>query len=147
MWRYFELLSLRTGPEVDRLREEAAGGRNPRDIKFLLAEELVARFHDEATARQARERFVARFQQGALPEDMPEVTVQAQGDSIPLPAMLRLAGLVESTSDGQRMVRQGAVRIDGERADDPGTRVEAGAYTVQVGKRRVARVTVVKENA
>ncbi|MDN3517020.1 tyrosine--tRNA ligase [Aquisalimonas lutea] len=147
MWRYFELLSLRPGAEVDRLREEAAGGRNPRDIKFLLAEELVTRFHDEAAARQARERFVARFQHGALPEDMPEVTVQAQGDSVPLPAMLRLAGLVDSTSDGQRMVRQGAVRIDGERADDPGTRVGTGVYTVQVGKRRFARVIVVKENA
>ena len=148
MWRYFELLSLRSGAEVDGLRQEAEQGRNPRDIKFLLAEELVARFHDDAAAQQARETFIARFQQGAMPDEIPEVTVTAQGDDVPLPTLLRLAGLVGSSSDGQRMVRQGAVRIDGERAADPASRVAAGAvHTVQVGKRRFARVTVVKENA
>ena len=148
MWRYFELLSLKTGPEVDQLRQEAADGRNPRDIKFLLAEELVTRFHDSDAAMRARENFVARFQHGAMPEDIPETTVEAQGGDVPLPTLLRLAGLVASSSDGQRMVRQGAVRIDGERVEDPGARLAAGGeYTIQVGKRRFARVTVVQENA
>lgn len=148
MWRYFELLSLKTGPQVDRLRQEAADGRNPRDIKFLLAEELVTRFHDTDAASRARENFVARFQQGVMPEDIPEATVEAQGGDVPLPTLLRLAGLVGSSSDGQRMVRQGAVRIDGERVEDPGARLAAGGqYTIQVGKRRFARVTVVQENA
>ncbi|MFO7857424.1 MAG: tyrosine--tRNA ligase [Ectothiorhodospiraceae bacterium] len=147
MWRYFELLSLRPGREIDDLRQQAADGRNPRDIKFLLAEELVTRFHDAEAARRAREQFIAQFSQGSLPEDMPEATVTAEGATVPLATMLRLAGLVASSSDGQRMVRQGAVRLDGERVAEPGAAIAAGCYTVQVGKRRYARVTVVSQNA
>lgn len=147
MWRYFELLSLRPGREIDDLRQQAADGRNPRDIKFLLSEELVTRFHDAEAARHAREQFIAQFSQGALPEDMPEATVTAEGATVPLATMLRLAGLVASSSDGQRMVRQGAVRLDGERVAEPGTAIAPGSYTVQVGKRRYARVTVVQHNA
>ncbi|WP_290647847.1 tyrosine--tRNA ligase [Aquisalimonas sp.] len=147
MWRYFDLLSLRPVAERDQLRKEAAEGRNPRDIKFLLAEELVERFHDRAAGVRARENFLARFQRGATPEDMPEETVAARGGTVPIATLLRLCGLVASSSDGQRMVRQGAVRIDGERVEDPSRTVAAGGvYVLQVGKRRFARVTVTGES-
>ncbi|SEO96157.1 tyrosine--tRNA ligase [Aquisalimonas asiatica] len=148
MWRYFELLSLRPGAEVDALRAEAAAGRNPRDIKVLLAEELVERFHDRDAAVRARQTFEDRFRRGALPEDMPDVDVPARGGSVPIATLLRLAGLVGSSSDGQRMVKQGAVRIDGERVEDAGLTIAAGSvHVVQVGKRRFARVTIVEEKA
>lgn len=141
MWRYFELLSFRPQAEIARLREEVAAGANPRDIKFLLGEEIVTRFHSAAEARQAREQFIARFQKGALPEDMPERTVAAPGGTLPLASALKEAGLTASTSESRRMIRQGGVRIGGERVENPEQVLSAGStYVIQVGKRRFARV-------
>jgi tyrosyl-tRNA synthetase len=143
MWRYFELLSFRPLNEVDRLRQQMAEGRNPRDIKFELGEELVARFHSTAAAVQARENFIARFQKGVMPEDMPEVELQADSEGLPLANVLKQAGLTSSTSESLRMLKQGAVRIDGERVDDRQLRLTAGTECVcQVGKRRFARVAI-----
>ena len=143
MWRYFELLSFRPGHEVDGFRQQVAAGANPRDIKFLLGEEIVARFHDAAAATGAREAFIARFQKGALPEDIPEQQVPAPGGTLALANLLKEAGLTGSTSEALRMVRQGAVRIDGERVEDAGLVLATGAsHVIQVGKRRFARVTL-----
>jgi len=144
MWRYYELLSWRPLVEVAALRAVATSGqRNPRDIKFELAEELVARFHGAAAGAGARESFVARFQRNELPDELPEVTVQGGADGLPLPNLLKEAGLVASTSEARNMLRQGAVRLDGERVEDAELRFAAGAeHVVQVGKRRFARVVV-----
>ncbi|MEX0731084.1 MAG: tyrosine--tRNA ligase [Aquisalimonadaceae bacterium] len=143
MWRYFELLSFRPMGELNELRAKVEQGANPRDVKFLLAEEIIARFHDQAAATAARESFIARFQQGAMPDEIPEREVQAEGGSVPLATLLRLAGLVDSSSEGNRMISQGAVRIDGERVEDRGLVLPVGAcHVVQVGKRRFARVRV-----
>jgi tyrosyl-tRNA synthetase len=145
MWRYFELLSFRSLSEVGRLRQEMADGRNPRDIKFELGEELVARFHSSAAAVQARENFIARFQRGAMPDDIPEVELAADAGGLPLANVLKQAGLTSSTSESLRMLKQGAVRIDGERVQDRQLKLAAGTSCVcQVGKRRFARVVVSK---
>lgn len=144
MWRYFELLSFRPMSEIEGFRQEIEAGKNPRDIKFLLAEELIARFHDEAAATRARENFIARFQKGAMPEDMPELTISADEQTIPIANLLQRAKLVQSTSEALRMIQQGAVRIDGERVEDKKLGIEVGTCQVyQVGKRRFARVSVV----
>ncbi len=144
MWRWFELLSFRPMSEIEALKAEVEAGRNPRDVKFELARELVARFHDEQAAERAQQAFIDRFQKGAVPDDMPELTLEADGDGLPIAQLLRQAGLVSSNSEGMRMVQQGAVRIDGERITDKGFRVPSGGpHVVQVGKRRFARVTVV----
>ncbi len=143
MWRYFELLSFRPATEIEALSERVRGGENPRDIKFLLAEEIVARFHDEASAVRAREEFIARFQRGALPADIEEVNVAAPSEGLGVAHVLKAAGLVASTSEALRMISQGAVRIDGERIEDRKLTISAGFEGVfQVGKRRVARVSV-----
>jgi tyrosyl-tRNA synthetase len=143
MWRYFELLSFRPAGEVAGFRQQVAEGANPRDIKFRLGEEIVARFHDAAAATRARETFIARFQKGALPEDMPELQVRAPDGTLALANLLKEAGLTGSTSEALRLVRQGAVRIDGERVVDAGLILAAGAsHVVQVGKRRFARITL-----
>ncbi|WP_373053874.1 tyrosine--tRNA ligase [Thioalkalivibrio sp.] len=144
MWRYYELLSWRPLADIAGLRALAESGkRNPRDIKFELAEELVSRFHGAGAGDRARENFVARFQRHQLPDDLPEVTVRASADGLPLPNLLKEAGLVGSTSEARSMLRQGAVRLDGERVEDVELRIAAGSrHVVQVGKRRVARVVV-----
>ncbi|AHE97342.1 tyrosine--tRNA ligase [Thioalkalivibrio paradoxus] len=144
MWRYYELLSWRPLPEIAALRAVAeSGARNPRDIKFELGEELVDRFHGQGAGELARRNFVARFQQHQLPEDLPEVVLTAKEGGIPLPNLLKDAALVASTSEARSLLRQGAVRIDGERVDDPARALPAGAeHVVQVGKRRVARIRV-----
>ena len=143
MWRYFELLSFRPMAEIEAFRREVEGGKNPRDIKFLLGEELVDRFHGAGEGGKARENFIARFQKGALPDDIPEVSITAPDGSIAIANLLKEAGLVGSTSDGMRMIKQGAVKFDGERVADPRLTVESGTGGVyQVGKRKFARVTV-----
>ncbi|MFO8152894.1 tyrosine--tRNA ligase [Thioalkalivibrio sp.] len=144
MWRYYELLSWRPLADIAGLRALAESGkRNPRDIKFELAEELVSRFHGAGAGDRARQNFVARFQRHQLPDDLPEVTVRASADGLPLPNLLKEAGLVGSTSEARSMLRQGAVRLDGERVEDVELRIAAGSrHVVQVGKRRVARVVV-----
>ncbi len=144
MWRYFELLSFRRLDELDGLRERVEGGGNPRDVKFELCEELVGRFHGAEAAGLAREAFIARFQQGAMPDDIPEVKITAVDGGLGLAQALKGAALTSSTSEALRMIGQGAVRIDGEKVTDKGLQIEAGSSAVfQVGKRRFARITVV----
>lgn len=141
MWRWFELLSLREPAEIHGFRDEVAAGANPRDIKFRLAEELVARFHDADAARQAQEAFVARFRQGAVPDQVEEAVVACDEAGLPLPQVLKQAGLTPSTSEALRMLKQGAVRIDGDRVEDRDRVLVPGAeHLLQVGKRRFRRV-------
>jgi tyrosyl-tRNA synthetase len=144
MWRYLELLSFRPLSEIQAWRQEVEAGLNPRDVKVRLAEELVARFHNTAAANKANENFVARFRKGALPDDMPEVELPEPEGGLPIANLLKEAGLVSSTSDALRMLKQGAVKIDGEKVSDRSLVVEAGGpHVYQVGKRRFARVKVV----
>lgn len=143
MWRYLELLSFRSISEITSWRTEVDEGRNPRDLKVLLAQEIVARFHTQKAATDALAEFETRFRQGVLPDDMPEVTVTATGGIIAVPQLLKQAGLVDSTSDAMRMIAQGAVKLDGERVSDKAATVKATCVVVaQVGKRKFARVTV-----
>jgi tyrosyl-tRNA synthetase len=143
MWRYFELLSFRPMSEIDEFRDRIQAGANPRDIKFLLAEEIITRFHDAAAAERAREDFIARFARGAIPDEMPEVTLSLEQDSIGIAAMLKQSGLTSSTSESFRMIRQGAVRLEGEKVTDEHLELARGAVLVaQVGKRKFARVTL-----
>ena len=143
MWRYYELLSCRSLDDIASLKASVAAGANPRDAKFALGREIVARFHDEAAAERAQAAFVAQFQQRAIPEDMPDLTLETRGGSISIAHLLKGAALVPSTSEALRMIRQGAVRIDGARIEDRGLEIEKGSIAVyQVGRRRFARVRV-----
>jgi len=143
MWRWFELLSFRPMSEIERWKREVGEGLNPRDVKFLLAEELVARFHSPTDSARAKEAFIARFQKGAMPDEMPELTLPSQEGGLPIANLLKEAGLVQSTSDALRMIGQGAVRIDGERIEDKRLTLRSGSsHVFQVGKRRFARVTL-----
>ena len=145
MWRYFELLSFRPMEEVARMRQDVAGGANPRDTKFLLGIEIVDRFHGSGAGAKARDAFIARFQQGAMPDEMPERTLPAPDGGLLIGNLLKHAGLVGSTSEAMRMVKQGAVKIDGERIDDARLEIKAGTtHVYQVGKRKFAKVTVTK---
>jgi tyrosyl-tRNA synthetase len=145
MWRYFELLSFRPNAELSRLREEVAQGRNPMDVKFELAMEITARFHGAAAAEQARQNFSARSQRREIPENVEKKTLTITGESIGIGAALKQAGLVESTSAANRLIQQGAVRIDGERLEDIKRTLEPGpARLVQVGKRGFAYIEVVR---
>ncbi|AYN22011.1 tyrosine--tRNA ligase [Alcaligenes aquatilis] len=139
MWRYFELLSFRSLEDIAGLQKQIEEGRNPREVKVELAQEIVTRFHSAQAAVQALETFDARFRRGEMPEDMPEVTVAGE---LALLRVLREAGLVASGSEAQRNVEQGGVRINGERVDDKGLQLEPGSYVLQVGKRKFARVTL-----
>ena len=144
MWRYFELLSFRSVAEIKALQQSAVDGMNPRDIKFLLARELVARFHTDAAAEDANHSFIERFKDKKIPDDIAEVSVQSQDGRLGLAQLLREAQLVSSAAEGFRMIQQGAVRIDGERAEDRQLEIPVGeTHIYQVGKRRFARVTVV----
>lgn len=141
MWRYFDLLSFRKLDEVKKLKTEVADGKNPRDVKFLLAEELITRFHSPAAAVAARESFIARFQKGALPDDLQEVVINVEGEGIKIASLLKQAGLCSSTSDALRMVEQDAVKIDGERVEDKNLLINKGfAGVFQVGKRKFAKI-------
>ncbi|USF87340.1 tyrosine--tRNA ligase [Candidatus Endoriftia persephone] len=143
MWRYLELLSFRPMSEIESWRLEIEQGLNPRDVKILLAKELVGRFHDEAAAEAAHQTFVSRFQKGQIPDEMPEFELSA-GEGLPIANLLRDVGLVKSTSEAMRMIKQGAVKIDGEKIGDTKLRLESGeGFVCQVGKRRFARVTLV----
>lgn len=143
MWRYFELLSFRSLDQIEQFKQEAKNGKNPRDIKFLLAIEIVSRFHSEVAAEQAHAEFIARFQKGAIPDEMPEITLDSEVDGFPIGALLKQSGLTASTSEALRMIGQGAVKIDGDRIDDRNLLVKAGAtYIVQVGKRKFSRITL-----
>ena len=143
MWRYFELLSFRTLAEISGFRRQIAEGANPRDIKFLLAEEIVARFHGAAAAKGAQAEFVARFSRGEVPEDMPEHELKAGADGLTLAMAIKQCGLAASGSEANRLLEQGGVRLDGEKVSDRGLKLEAGkSYVLQVGKRKFARLRV-----
>ena len=144
MWRYFELLSFRPVEEVAALRAAVAAGRNPRDVKFELAVEIVDRFHGAGAGIRARDEFIARFRDGATPADMAHVTVVVEGARTRLAQVLKEAQLVASTSAGYRMIEQGAVRIDGERVAARDTELApGGVHVLQVGKRGFAHVTLI----
>jgi tyrosyl-tRNA synthetase len=145
MWRYYDLLSFRPIADIAALKQQAAEGRNPRDIKIELAKEIIARFHDEAAADAAEQDFIQRFQKNALPDDIPELTLTLTSDSIQIANLLKEAGLVESTSEALRMIKQGAVRLDGEtKVEDSKMEFERGSsHIFQVGKRKFAKVSLV----
>ena len=143
MWRYYEVLSFRKLDDIESLRSRVAAGGNPRDAKFELAMELVKRFHDRKAAEAAKKEFIARFQKGALPDKIKEVSISSQDGSLGIAQLLKEAGLVSSTSEAFRMIKQGAVKIDGERIEDKSLQVSAGSTSVyQVGKRRFSRVSL-----
>jgi len=143
MWRYFLLISFRSESEINQLRQDARDGANPRDIKSALAEEIVARFHNRSEAQSAKENFIARFRRGTLPDDMPEYSLNAPDGDLAIANILKLASLVPSTSEAYRMIKQGAVRIDGERVDQRDLRIPSGkTHVMQVGKRRFARISI-----
>ena len=143
MWRYFELLSFRPMSEIEKFQSDIESGANPRDIKFLLAEEIITRFHDASAATAAREDFVARFARGTLPDDMPEIALDLEQDSIGIALLLKQSGLTESTSESFRMIKQGAVKLDGEKVSDRGLELARGSVVVaQVGKRKFGRITL-----
>ncbi|MBT8099768.1 MAG: tyrosine--tRNA ligase, partial [Gammaproteobacteria bacterium] len=143
MWRYFELLSFRTLDDIADLRKRVDAGLNPRDAKFELADEIVARFHGKAAAKAAQDEFVARFQKGAMPDEIPEVSLVSNDGKLGIAHLLKDAGLVSSTSEAFRMIKQGAVKIDGVRIDDRSLLIDAGSSNVyQVGKRKFSRVSL-----
>ena len=142
MWRYFELLSRRSLDELAALKQEVADGANPRDTKILLAKEIITRYHSEAAAEQAHQDFVQRFQKNAIPDDLPEVTLNAGAEGIGIANLLKDAGLVASTSEALRMIKQGAVKVDGDKLEDGKLQVQPGQAVYQVGKRKFAKVTV-----
>ena len=143
MWRYFELLSFRPLKEIEGLKKAIKDGQNPRDVKFELAEEIVERFHDRAAAEAAKAEFISRFQKGAMPEEIEEVSVASKDGGLGIAHLLKEAGLVASTSEAFRMIKQGAVKIDGERVENRDTAVDAGStHIYQVGKRKFAKVSL-----
>ncbi|SEA79593.1 tyrosyl-tRNA synthetase [Thiothrix caldifontis] len=144
MWRYFELLSFRPLTELKGFKQDVEQGANPRDLKFLLAEELIARFHGQSAAVGAREDFIARFQKGVMPDEMDEISLVAEGVGMPIASLLKAAGLLGSTSDALRMIQQGGVKIDGVKVEDRNLLIEKGISAVfQVGKRKFAKITLV----
>jgi tyrosyl-tRNA synthetase len=143
MWRYYELLSVRSSADIAALRTQVAEGRNPRDVKFELADEIVERFHGKSAAQQAHAEFVARFQKGQLPADLRKVTVEVDGAGISAANLLKEAGLAASTSAAYRLIEQGGVRMDGQKLTNSKITVSAGStHVFQVGKREVAEVSV-----
>ena len=144
MWQYFELLSFRRLDDISALKDGVRDGRNPRDVKFELAEEIVERFHSGADAARAKEDFIARFRQGEMPETIPEVSVASKDGRLGIAHILKAANLVSSTSEAFRMIGQGGVRIDGEKVEDRGLELAAGSeHVYQVGKRKFARVRLI----
>jgi tyrosyl-tRNA synthetase len=144
MWRYFELLSFRPMDEINQWKEDVEAGTNPRDIKFKLAEEIIERFHNQSAASQAQQNFIARFQKGAIPDDIAEIELDTgEYEGFPIAILLRQAKLVNSTSDAYRMIKQGAVKINSKKVSERNLMIEKGFEGVfQVGKRRFAKVSV-----
>ena len=140
MWRYFELLSFRPLSDVEQFQKQISDGANPRDIKFLLCEEIITRFHSASAAEGAKQDFIQRFQKNAIPDDIPEISI-ALGEGMLIGVLTKEAHLCSSSSEGQRMVKQGAVKIDGEKLEDPRTIVtEDAPFVLQVGKRKFAKI-------
>jgi tyrosyl-tRNA synthetase len=145
MWRYFELLSARTAMDIRKLHKSVEEGRNPRDAKFELAVEIVDTYHGRGSGEAEREKFIARFRDGALPEAIPEKAIASPGASMKLANVLKEAGLAASATAAYRLIEQGAVRVDGERVGSREAVLEAGStYLLQAGKRAFARVRLNK---
>ncbi len=143
MWRWFDLLSFRSNQEIANLKKEQKAGKNPRDIKILLAKELIERFHSAKDAQSAEEAFINRFQKGIIPSDIEEVSISIEGNEVPLPNLLKEVALVSSTSEAMRMIKQGAVKIDDNKVEDPKLTVKKNTSGVfQVGKRKIKKVSI-----
>jgi tyrosyl-tRNA synthetase len=145
MWRYYDLLSFKPIADINALKQQVAGGANPRDIKILLAKEIIARFHDEAAAEAAHQDFTQRFSKNALPDDIPQLSIQCDSGSMPIANLLKEAGLVDSTSEAIRMIKQGAVKLNGEtKVEDTKLEVVKGSTEIyQVGKRKFAKISLI----
>lgn len=145
MWRYIDLLSFKSMSEIQRWKADVDNGKNPRDVKVEFAQEIVARFHDKAAAEQAYTDFVARFKQNEIPDDMPTYQFTPEGGQLGIGQLLKDASLVSSTSEAFRMIKQGAVKIDGEKVSDKGLQIQANTeHVYQVGKRKFAKVVIAK---
>ena len=143
MWRWFELLSFISEKEINNLRQQVDEGTNPRDIKFLLAEELVDRFHETGQGASCRESFLQRFQKGSLPDDIKEISINLDSDSIPLTNLLKNADMTSSTSEAMRLIKQGGVKIDSEKVLDPKKEIQKGSEAIyQVGKRKFLKIRI-----
>ena len=143
MWRWFDLLSFRSNQAIADLKKEQKAGKNPRDIKILLAKELIERFHSEKDAQNAEEAFINRFQKGIIPSDIEEASISIEGNEIPLPNLLKDVELVSSTSEAMRMIKQGAVKIDDNKIEDPKATIKKNTSGVfQVGKRKIKKVSI-----
>ncbi|MDP5191244.1 tyrosine--tRNA ligase, partial [Rheinheimera baltica] len=145
MWRYYDLLSFKPIEDINALKAQVAAGSNPRDVKITLAKEIIARFHDDAAAEAAHQDFTQRFSKNALPDDIPEVSVSCDGATMPIANMLKEAGLVDSTSEAIRMIKQGAVKLNGEtKIEDTKLEISKGSIAIyQVGKRKFAKIALV----
>jgi tyrosyl-tRNA synthetase len=143
MWRYFELLSFQPLDAIATLKRECDAGRNPRDAKVMLAKEIVGRFHSPAAADAALAGFEARFREGAMPDDMPEITLATAGAGMAIPQVAKQAGLVDSTSEALRLIAQRGIKVDGDVVMDKALVVPAGrSFVLQAGKRKFVRVTL-----
>ena len=144
MWRWFELLSFIPEKEIEVLKKQMEEGVNPRDIKFLLAEELVDRFHSDGQGSKCKEAFLQRFQKGQIPEDISSLTVEIDGDSIPLPNLLKNSEMVSSTSEAMRLIKQGGVKIDSVKVEDPKLEIQKSSEALyQVGKRKFLQIKII----
>ena len=144
MWRYFELLSFRPMTEIEAFKSEVQEGKNPRDVKYLLAVEIITRFHSAKAAKSAKRNFIDRFAKGAIPDEMPEVSLNLQDAYIGVATMLKQAGLTSSTSESFRMIKQGAVKIDGGKVEDKDLQLKQGQKLIaQVGKRKFVRIELI----
>ncbi len=144
MWRYFELLSFRPMTEIEQFKTDIKNGTNPRDIKFILAKEIIARFHDEASAEKAQQNFIDRFKKGKIPDDIEELEMLSSDGSLGIAYILKDSGMTSGTGEAIRMIKQGAVKIDGEKISDTKLTVDSGTTKVyQVGKRKFAKVTII----
>ena len=143
MWRWFELLSFISEAEIASLKQEMDAGKNPRDIKFILAEELVNRFHTAGDGEACKEAFLQRFQKGLMPDDIPSISVDIDGDSMPLVNLLKNTEMVASTSEAARLIKQGGVKIDSAKVEDPKLEIAKGSEAIyQVGKRKFLKIKV-----
>ena len=141
MWRYFDLLSFKTDKEIESLKQEERNGENPRNLKFILAEEIVDRFHGEGSGSKAKEEFINRFQKGKLPEEVEAISLVIEGSTMTLPRVLKESSMVQSTSEAIRLIEQGAVKVEGEKVLKKDFPLSKGtAYLLQVGKRKIANI-------
>ena len=141
MWLYFELISFRSIADIQKLRDDVAAGMNPRDVKFLLAEEIAARFHTPEAGKQAREHFISQFQKGQVPDEIIEVTIDSAGKGLPIIQLMKQAGLTESAAEAGRLVQQGGVRMDGAKIQDKNLLIQPKeGIILQAGKRRFVKV-------